>query len=76
MENIILSFILGVAVTIYSYEIYAERKEKKIERLLSNKLSKLLETCSMKIGERQKELNRELTEEEKDNILDKCYNEI
>lgn len=76
MANIILSFILGVAVTIYAYETYVERKEKKIESLLSNKLSKLLETCSMKIGERQKELNRELTEEEKDKILDKCYHEI
>lgn len=76
MGNIILSFILGVAVTIYGYETYTERKGKKIESLLSNKLSKLLETCSMKIGEKQKELNRELTEEEKDKILDKCYREI
>ena len=35
----------------------------------------LLEESSKRIGERQKELNRKLTEEEKDKILDDCYNE-
>ena len=75
MLYIILAFILGVAVTIFVYETYFEKKGLKVEDLLSTKLAVLLEESSKKIGERQKELNRKLTEEEKDKILDDCYNE-
>ena len=75
MLYIILAFILGVAVTIFVYETYFEKKGLKVEDLLSTKLAVLLEESSKKIGERQKELNRKLTEEEKDRILDDCYNE-
>ena len=79
MLYIILAFILGVAVTIFFYETYFEKKGLKVEDLLedllSTKLAILLEESSKRIGERQKELNRKLTEEEKDRILDDCYNE-
>lgn len=75
MLYIILAFILGVAVTIFIYETYFEKKGLKVEDLLSTKLAILLEESSKRIGERQKELNRKLTEEEKDKILDDCYNE-
>lgn len=75
MLYIILAFILGVAVTIFIYETYFEKKGIKVEDLLSTKLAILLEESSKRIGERQKELNRKLTEEEKDKILDDCYNE-
>ena len=75
MLYIILAFILGVAVTIFVYEIYFEKKGLKVEDLLSTKLAILLEESSKRISERQKELNRKLTEEEKDKILDDCYNE-
>lgn len=75
MLYIILAFILGIAVTIFVYETYFEKKGLKVEDLLSTKLAVLLEESSKRIGERQKELNRKLTEEEKDKILDDCYNE-
>ena len=75
MLYIFLAFILGVAVTIFIYETYFEKKGIKVEDLLSTKLAILLEESSKRIGERQKELNRKLTEEEKDKILDDCYNE-
>ena len=75
MLYIILAFILGVAVTIFIYETYFEKKGIKVEDLLSTKLAILLEESSKRIGVRQKELNRKLTEEEKDRILDDCYNE-
>lgn len=75
MLYIFLAFILGVAVTIFVYETYFEKKGLKVEDLLSTKLAILLEESSKRIGERQKELNRKLTEEEKDKILDDCYNE-
>ncbi len=76
MLNEILSFIFGIAITIYIYEFYKKIKEEKIQALVPRKLEQLLEESSMRIGERQKLLNRNLTEEEKDSILDKCYREL
>lgn len=76
MGNIILAFIFAVAVTIVIYETYYEKKEKKIERLLAPKVEVLIEMSSRKIFEKQTELNRELTEVEKNKILDECYSKI
>lgn len=76
MGNIILAFIFAVAVTIVIYENYYEKKEKKIERLLAPKVEVLIEMSSRKIFEKQTELNRELTEVEKNKILDECYSKI
>lgn len=72
----VLFFILGGAVAIFVYESYAEMEGKKVQRILPQKLDILLEKCSMKIGETQRELNRDLTEDEKDIILDNCYKEM
>lgn len=72
METI-LAIIFGGAVVTYIYEKSREIKEKKVEKLLSPKAEELIEISSMKIAERQKDLERELTEEEKDVIFDECY---
>lgn len=76
MGNIILVFIFAVALTIVVYETYYENKEKKIGRLLAPKVELLIEMSSKKIFEKQTELNRELTEAEKNKILDECYSKI
>ena len=76
MGNIILVFIFAVALTIVVYETYYEKKEKKIGKLLAPKVELLIEMSSKKIFEKQTELNRELTEAEKNKILDECYSKI
>lgn len=74
--RIILAIIFGGALIIVLYENYYERKEKKICELLAPKLQYLIEVSSLQISKKQKELKRTLTEDEKNRILDKCYNEI
>ena len=74
--KIILAIILGAAMTIVGYESYYEWKEQKIQRLLAPRLEKLIEVSSMKISKKQVQLNRELTELEKNEILDECYNQL
>ena len=76
MGNIILVFIFAVALTIIVYETYYEKKEKKIGKLLAPKVEILIEMSSKKIFEKQTELNRELTEAEKNKISDECYSKI
>lgn len=73
IKFVVLGFIFGVALTIGIYETIAEKKGYKIEKLLSNKMALLLQESSIRIGERQKILKRELSEDEKDKILDECY---
>lgn len=68
--------LLGGAIAVMFYETYYERKEKNISKILAPKLEMLIEKSSMRIAIKQKNLNRELTVEEKDKILDECYNEI
>lgn len=65
--------IAGILAALYFYLTIAERKEKKLNDLLSKKLEDLLENTTVKISERQKELKRVLTEDEKNKILDECY---
>lgn len=76
MGYIILTFIFAVAVTIVVYETYYEKKEKKIGSLLAPKVENLIEMSSKEIFIKQKELNRNLTETEKNKILDDCYIKI
>lgn len=76
MENIILAVIFAVAVTIVIYETYYEKKEKKVGKLLAPKIELLIEISSREISKKQKELKRELTEMEKNKILDECYSKI
>lgn len=74
--NLILGLILGGAIVSFIYESYYERKEKKISLLMPTKLEKLIEMSSIKISQKQKLEERVLTEKEKDEILDKCYNDM
>lgn len=73
---IILAIIFGGAVVSYIYEIYYEKKDKQVGELLAPKIEELIELSSRKIFEKQKKLNRLLTEEEKNEILDDCYNKL
>lgn len=75
METI-LAIIFGGAVVTYIYEKSREIQEKKVEKLLSPKAEELIEISSMRIAERQKDLNRELTEVEKNVIFDECYSKF
>ena len=52
---------------------YIVPEEKKVTSNNINNNNSL--NCLLYTSERQKELNRKLTEEEKDKILDDCYNE-
>ena len=76
MGYIILTFIFAVALTIVGYETYYEKKEKKIGNLLAPKVETLIEMSSKEIFNKQKELSRNLTESEKNEIFDECYNKI
>lgn len=72
METI-LAIIFGGAVVTYIYERKRELKAEKVQKLLAPKAEELIEISSMRIAERQKDLDRELTEVEKDLIFDECY---
>ena len=76
MGSIIIAIIFPVSITIWAYETYYEKQEKKVNRLLAPKIEYLIQESSRKIAIREKELNRELTNSEKDKILDECYQEI
>ena len=76
MGSIIIAVILAVSITIWAYETYYEKQEKKVNRVLEPKIEYLIQESSRKIAIREKELNRELTDSEKDKILDECYQEI
>lgn len=76
MGSIIIAVILAVSITIWAYETYYEKQEKKVNRVLAPKIEFLIQESSRKIAIREKELNRELTDSEKDKILDECYQEI
>lgn len=71
-----IGVIFGGAVMVIIYETYYEKREKMVEKLLPTKLEELAEICSMKISKQQKRLERELSEDEKEQILDECYKEL
>lgn len=72
----VLGIILGGAIITFIYESYYDKKDKKISKLLAPKLQSLIEISSLKIDKKRKKLKRELTEEEKNEILDNCYFEM
>lgn len=72
----ILGMILGGAIVTLIYENYNDKNEAKVRILLAPKIKKLIEVSSMKIAMKQERLNRLLTEEEKNQISDECYDEI
>ena len=73
----ILGIILGLSIAI----VYFFNKEEKEERILlfnqemfsSNKLDKMLDEITINIKLKVIELDRKLTEEEKNDIISKCY---
>ena len=73
MKFIIFAFFLGVGITAAVYEFLNERKEKQIDRLVSKTFVDLLEGSTLRISERQKILQRDLTEAEKDKVFDEYY---
>lgn len=73
----ILGMILGIAISLYIFGSREEKIQKEIkinQRLFSTKkLNNALEKAVNLMQSQIKSLNRELTEEEKDNIIYKCY---
>lgn len=75
MEEMIFIFFLGVGITAGVYEFLSEYREKQISKLTSKAFGDILEGSSMRIGERAKILKRDLTEEEKNNVIEEFYME-
>lgn len=75
----IIGIVLGIAITVYIGINKVEKFEKimKVEQKLysTKKLNMTLEKIVQAIDEKIKENKRELTEEEKDEIIIKCYKE-
>lgn len=76
MGSIIIAIIFAVSITIIVYETYYEKKEEKVSKLLAPKIELLIQVSSREISIREKELNRPLTDIEKNEILDKCYQKM
>ncbi len=78
-QYLLLGAILGIAISLYIFASREEKIEKEIrinKRLFSSKhldnsLEKAVKLMKMQISA----LNRELTEEEKDSIIYRCYME-
>lgn len=72
-----LGMILGISLAVYYFMNREEKIEKRIkldQKMYSTKklditMESVVENINMKI----KELKRELTEEEKDEIIEQCY---
>ena len=73
----VLGIILGIGICLYIFASREEKIQKEIiinQRLFSTKkLNNALEKAVNLMQLQIKSLNRELTEEEKDNIIYKCY---
>ena len=76
---LILGILLGLGIVVYIWVDREERIEKKIksdQKIYSTeKLDKTMECVVEKIDKKMKELNRELTEEEKNEIIIESYKE-
>ena len=75
MIEAIFAFFVGIGITAGVYEFMYEVDGKKARRLASKTWVDVLEGSSMWINERQKILKRDLTEEEKDKVVDEFYTE-
>jgi hypothetical protein len=77
IQYFILGIILGVGISLYVYVTREEKIEEQItlnRRLFSSKrLDASLEKAVGLMKNQIKSLNRELTDEEKDNIIYRCY---
>lgn len=75
----ILGIVLGLAIAIYFWVDREEKIERRIKRdqklFSTEKLDKTMETVVNRINEKIKEFKRELTEDEKNEIIEQCYKE-
>lgn len=75
----ILGILLGLAIAIYFWVDREEKIERRIKRdqklFSTEKLDKTMETVVNRINEKIREFKRELTEEEKNEIIVQCYKE-
>lgn len=75
----ILGILLGLAIAIYFWISREEKIEKSILRnrkvFSTEKLDETMEDVVNKIREKVKVMKRELTEEEKNEIIVQCYKE-
>lgn len=76
MDLFFKGLILGGAIVFLFYEMYYKMKSNKIRLIFAPKLEELIERSTLKTGIRRKELKRELTDAEKNVIVDECYSEI
>lgn len=75
----ILGILLGLGIAVYFIVSREERIEKRIERdkkiFSTKKLDVAMENSVKRITEKIRELKRELTEDEKDEIIAQCCKE-
>lgn len=75
----ILGILLGLGIAIYFWADREEKIEKRIRRdqkiFSTEKLDKTMETVVNRINAKIKEIKRELTEDEKNEIIMQCYKE-
>ena len=75
----ILGILLGLGVAIYFWADREEKIERRIRRdqklFSTEKLDKTMESVVNRINEKIKEIKRELTEDEKNEIIEQCYKE-
>ena len=69
----ILGLVLGISIAIYFYESAKEKAAITGEKFVSKKLRIALNNSSDIIYQKIKELKRDLTESEKDEIIRECY---
>lgn len=73
----VLGILLGVGIAIYFFMSREEKIEKRImldQKIYSTeKLDTTMKTVVEKITNKINELKRELTEEEKNEIIEQCY---
>ncbi len=74
-----LGIVLGISLAVYYFMNREEKIEKRIvldQQIYSTpKLDKTMENVVKKINEKIKEVKRELTEDEKNEIIKECYKE-
>ena len=72
-----LGILLGIGISVYFWADREEKIEKEIKsnqkNFSSQKLDKTMESVVEKITKRMKQLDRELTEDEKDEIIIEAY---
>ncbi len=73
MSKYLVGMVLGISISLYIHLVVSDNKERKINNLVPRKMERLLEKTTWEISKKQKKLNRVLTEEEKNEILDECY---